>query len=105
MFSYFDKKLNIKKTMGNSSEPQWKGYDDQLFKDSKQRTFFVPNSSKDGKSPIIRNFSAKDGFVGFLKDKNSGAELDTIAVGNNLNLRDQEKVEDVRDSIVANSWL
>lgn len=52
-------------------------YDDQLFKEKKERAYQVPSSEEKGASNIIRCFEAKDGFVGYLKEEKSEIVMNT----------------------------
>lgn len=61
--------------MGLSASSQFEGYDNQLFRDKTRRIAEIPCEEK-GSSLIIRNPSAKDGFLMFLKDE-EGNDIST----------------------------
>src|SRR5690606_14692273 len=63
--------------MGNTTNKDWKGYQEQLLKDTKLQSYLVPNSAKDETTTdIIRNPSCKDNFGGFLKRKINDKEIE-----------------------------
>ena len=64
--------------MGQSgSADEWKGYGDQLLKDTDVQTISVPDSEEKGTTPIYRNKEAKDGFKKFLVDEEMKCEMDS----------------------------
>eukprot|EP01084_Bolivina_argentea_P241919 405981_1 len=61
--------------LGGSTEEVWTGYTDQLLKDKKQQTVFLPNSEEKGASPILRCPPAKDAFQMYMTDEESKVEM------------------------------
>eukprot|EP01083_Nonionella_stella_P141022 433726_1 len=60
-----------------SSQEEWKGYSDQLLKDTKTQTVPIPDTEEKNATAIRRHPDAKDGFLKFYTDEDLKVEMDS----------------------------